>query len=199
MQCRLLAASLAGTLAVAAEIEASWKLSVFAGPQCDAPAVEDGERFDSRCSLQPLFGAAASFSGPGRLWLETEASYSLRSFGSSAFVTDTLVRADFLELAFLSAWPLHESPRYRVTAVAGPQVGFRLSARRPFRDVDQDVTDELREADLRLALALRLSRPIGPVEAFIEGRFAFGITNLDDTNQQEIHSRAVVMKLGFTR
>jgi hypothetical protein len=186
-------------LAWAFDAEAWGRLSVFAGPSCDAPTVEDGERFDSKCSVQPLLGGAASFSGPGRLGIETEASYSRRSFESSAFVTDTAVRAEFLELALLAAWPLREGPRYAVVAVAGPQVGLRLSARRRFRGLDQDVTDELRPADLRLVGALRLSRRTGRGVAYLEGRLGFGVTDLDDTNQQQIHSRGVVVLLGFAR
>ena len=196
VQSRLLAASL---LAWAVDTEADWRLSVFAGPSCDAPAVEDGASFDSRCSVQPLLGAAASVSGPGRWRFETEATYSRRSFESSAFVTDNAVRAEFLELALLAAWPLREGSSYRITAVLGPQVGLRLRARRRFRDVDQDVTDELRPADLKLVGALRLSRRTGRGEAFLEGRLGFGVTNLDDTNQQEIHSRGFAVKVGFAR
>lgn len=196
MRSRFLAASL---LAWAVDTEAQWKFSGFAGPSCDAPSVEDAERFDSACSVQPLLGAAASFPGPGRLRLEAEASYSRRSFESPAFVTETPVRADFLDLAFLLGWPVWESSRFRVTAVFGPQVGLRLSARRRFRDFDQDITDELRPAELRLVGALRLSRRTGRGEAFLEGRLGYGLTNLDDTNQQQIHSRGVAVMLGFAR
>jgi hypothetical protein len=196
VRSRFLAASL---LAWAFDTEAQWRFSVFAGPSCDAPAVEDGERFDSACSVKPLLGAAASFSLPGRLRLKAEASYSRRSFESPAFVTDTPVRADFLDLAFLGAWPIRDSSRFRVTAVFGPQVGLRLSARRRFRDFDQDVTDELRPAELRFVGGLRLSRRTGRGEAFLEGRLGFGLTKLDGTNQQQILSRGVAVMLGFAR
>ncbi len=174
------------------------RLSFFAGPSCDAPAVEDGERFDSACSIQPLLGAAVTFSGPGRLRLEAEVSYARRSFESPAFVTDTAVRADFLELAALAGWPLHEGSHNRVTAVFGPQVGLRLSAHRAFREIDQDMTDELRPADLKVVLGVRLSRATRRGEAFVEGRLGIGLTNLDDTNQQEIHSRGVAVIFGFS-
>jgi hypothetical protein len=174
------------------------RLSFFAGPSCDAPAVEDGERFDSACSVQPVLGAAVSFAGPGRLRLEAEVSYARRSFESKAFVTDTAVRADFLELAALGAWPFHESSRNRVTALFGPQLGLRLSARRAFREFDQDVTDELHPADLKLVLGLRLSRSTKRGEAFVEGRLGIGLVNLDDTNQQEIHSRGLAVIFGFS-
>ena len=58
--------------------------SVFAGLTCDAPAVEDGRSFDSRCAVQPLVGGAFTFSGPGKVRLEVEGAYARRSFGSSA-------------------------------------------------------------------------------------------------------------------
>ncbi len=173
--------------------------SLFAGLQCDAPAVRDGRRFDSSCGVEPLAGGALSFTGFGRLSLETEGQYAGRSFASSAFVTDTAVRSDFLELAFLGAWPFYDRGAFRLSAVTGPQLGLRLRARRRFRNVDQDVTDELRSADLKIVGGLRLSRRAGAGAVFLEGRLAFGLTDLDDTNQHSIHSRILSIQLGYAR
>ncbi len=181
-------------------VEASLGFSVFAGLLCDAPAVYDERSFDSRCSVEPLVGGRIGWSGLGRARLETEALYSRRSFESPAFVTDTAVRADFLELALLGAWPIHEgSGALRVTAVVGPQVGLRLRARRRFQDVDQDITEELRPADLKIVSGLRLSHRAGRGDVFVEGRLAWGLTDLDDTNEQQIHSRALSIQLGYAR
>jgi len=172
-------------------------LSVFAGLTCDAPAVEDGRSFDSRCAVSPLVGGAFTFSGPHRVRLEAEGAYARRSFESSAFVTDTAVRADFLELAFLGERAIHERGPFRLSVVASPQVGLRLRARRRFREVDQDVTDELREADLKIIVGLRLARRLGGGAVFVEGRFGWGLTDLDGTNQHQIHSRAISIQLGY--
>lgn len=169
--------------------------SVFAGPQCDAPSVRDGPSFESSCAVQPLVGAAVSFPAPGlATWrLEGEGQYARRSFGSDAFATDTHVRTKSLELALLGTRSLYgSSSGFRLSAVFGPQLGILLRARRRFRDVDQDVTDQLRPAELRIVTAVRLRRE----RFFVEGGFAWGLTDLDDTNQQQIHSRDVVVKLG---
>ncbi|HEY7697542.1 MAG TPA: hypothetical protein VIE88_03960 [Vicinamibacteria bacterium] len=111
-------------------------------------------------------------------------------------MTDTAVRADFLELAFLGERAIYERGAFRFSLVAGPQVGLRLRARRRF-DVDQDVTGELREADLKIVCGLRLARRLGEGAVFVEGRFGCDLTDLDDTKQNQIHSRAIWIQLGY--
>jgi hypothetical protein len=176
------------------------RFGAFAGGQCDAPAVEDVERFDSSCSMVPFFGLLTLFDGPRSLGLEGRAAYSGRSFSSTAFVTETPVRMRLVELAFFALVPIHEtSGGFRFTALAGPEVGFVLEVHRRFRDVDQDITEELRPADFRLRGALRVSRQIGSFDIFFQGGLAWGLTDLDDTNQQQIHSRAVLFEVGVTR
>jgi hypothetical protein len=201
MEQRLLGASiLALALGVSRESEARPRFAIFAGAQCDAPAVEDGQSFDSGCSMAPLAGFAAGFRPPGPLGLEALASYARRSFTSPAFVTDTAVRVDFLEVALEGTLVIHSSPGgFRVTALGGPELGVVLRARRLFRDVDQDIANELRQADFRLVALLRLSRHASAVEVFVESGVAWGLTNLDDTNQQTIHSRAFLIRLGVAR
>lgn len=189
------------TLAVAAGAfpgvaSAELSIAVIGGAQCDAPAVSDGASFSSTCSLQPLAGAALGFPfpGPRQLSLEVEGQYARRSFGSEAFATDTEVRATFIELALLGTWSFYESASgLRLGAVAGPQIGILQDAHRRFRDVDQDVKDLFRPADFKLVTALRVTRR----RLSAEGGVAWGLTNLDDTNQQEIRSRALYFKLGL--
>lgn len=178
-------------------IAADLGFSFFGGAQCDAPDVQDGESFESSCSIQPLVGTAVSFSAPGPAdWrLEGQGQYSRRSFRSTAFATDTNVRADFLELALVGTWPFYRSSSgFRLAAIVGPQLGVLLGAQRRFQDIDQDITDELRSTDFRIVTAIRLSHR----RFFVEGGFAWGLTDLDNTNQQQIHSRGVMVKLGIT-
>lgn len=146
--------------------------------------------------MQPLAGARASFPGPGLGdWrLVAEGQYSRRAFASDAFATDTDVRAEFLELALLSQWQFYgSSSGVRLYAVVGPQIGILLRARRQFRGVDHDITDELRSPDFRIAAALRVTYR----RVFVEGGLAWGLTDLDNTNRQQIHSRGVAVKLGI--
>ena len=173
--------------------------SLFTGLTCDAPAVDDGRSFDSSCSVELLAGGSVRLPRLDRIRLEAEARFERRSFESSAFVTNTLVRTEFLELALLSDWPFLEGGRFRLSAVAGPELGLRLRARRRFGDVDQDVTDELLPADLKVVGGLRVSGRTGRGAIFVEGRFGFGLTNLDDTSQQSLHSRALSFLFGYSR
>ena len=72
--------------------------------------------------MAPLAGFAAGFRPPGPLGLEALASDARRSFTSPAFVTDTAVRVDFLEVALEGTLVIHSSPGgFRVTALGGPE------------------------------------------------------------------------------
>jgi hypothetical protein len=180
--------------------EAGVGLAIAGGAQLDTPRVWDGRSFSSEGSVEPVAGVALRWPPHGSWGAELEGAYARRSFASDAFVTDTPVRADFIEWSLLGVWRERGSQgRWAVSALLGPQLGARLRARRRFRDVDQDVTNELRETDLKALAALRLSRSKGPLEVYLEGRLAWGLTNLDDTNQQRIHARSVGLRLGLAR
>jgi hypothetical protein len=201
MKHRLLTGSLLVlTFGLPGRSEARPRLGLFGGLQCDVPAVEDVVGFASSCSVTPLVGIAASFAAPRSLRLEAEAAYSRRSFASTAFVTDTDVRVELVELGLLTDFLIHESRGgFRISALGGPELGVVLHARRRFREVDQDISEELRPAEFRLRGALRLTHPAGGFDLFVEGGLAWGLTDLDDTNQQQIHSRDIVFKLGVIR
>jgi hypothetical protein len=129
-----------------------------------------------------------------------EVAFGRRRSASPAFVTDTPVVADFLEVGLLAAWragPAERAWRFRMEA--GPQVGILLRARRRFRDVDQDITDELQHKDLKAVLGVRVERRAGGGWLVLGTRFAWGLTDLDTTNQQQIRARIWVFLLGYER
>lgn len=176
-------------------------IGIVAGLQHDAPAVRDaGRGFASEGSWRPLVGLLLSRRIGTRWRAEGGALYAKRVFSSSAFVTDTPVRADFFDLGVVAIRELGPpGPPWALSVQAGPQAGLRLRARRRFREVDQDVTGELHEADLRMIGGLRLARVAGRSRFFLEGRFAWGLTNLDNTEQQEVRSRGLTVAVGWTR
>lgn len=184
-------------LAIAEPGAAAVTWGVQAGVQRDAPQVRDVREFPSDGSWAPVSGAFVGWEPRGRWSARAETAFARRRFASPAFVTDMPVVADFLEAGLLALWrPGPATRRWALSLEAGPQVGFRLRARRRFRDVDQDVTGELREADLKAVVGLGAAHRRGP---FLTVRFAFGMTDLDATNQQQIRARALVLLLGYRR
>ncbi|HET7292074.1 MAG TPA: outer membrane beta-barrel protein [Vicinamibacteria bacterium] len=178
----------------------SFGYGALIGLQHDSPAVDDeGQDFGSDGSWKPLAGALVSWHGAA--WgAETRAYYGQRAFASSAFPTDTPVRVDFLELGLVAMRGLGSATgRWTRELFTGPQTGLRLRARRSFRDVDQDVTDQFREADLKWVAGFRVGRRAGTSQLFLDGSLAWGLTNLDSTNQQEIHSRLLSFSIGWRR
>jgi hypothetical protein len=186
-------------LAMVGKAQADVGFSAFAGFQCDKPAVRDGGAFDSRCSFQPVLGVGAAWPAQTAWQGALELRHSRRHFASSAFVTDTPVRAQFIDFSVLAVWRVRQRERWSVAAVGGAQLGFLVAARRRFRDIDQDVTNEFREADLQAVRGLRLSRSAGRGRMYVEGRVGWGLTDLDNTNQQQIHARTFVATLGYSR
>lgn len=146
-----------------------------------------------------MAGLGAGVISRGGWEARLEASLARREFSSAAFVTDTPVVADFVELGLLALRRLRsEAATWQAHALSGAQLGFRLRARRRFRDVDQDVTDELREADVKALVGLRAARRGARGELFMDLRWLFGLTNLDATNQQQIRARSWVLLLGYS-
>ncbi len=175
-------------------------LAAVAGVHCDKPAVRDGSGFPSACAPRPMAGGAIGWAAHSRWRVDLEAIFAPRRFTSQAFVSNDAVRVDVLETAVIAGWRLRPAPAgWDLTIRGGPQVGSRLRARRRFRDVDEDITDQLREADLKLLVALRMSKRIGGASLLLEGRVGWGLTDLDNTNQQQIRSRAVGMLVGYAR
>jgi hypothetical protein len=170
-----------------------------AGTQSDAPLVSDGRRFESKGGLAPVAGVFLAWSSDAGWGGQLAADLARREFASPAFPTDTPVVADFLELGVHGRWRAWNGGGWEAWVAAGPQVGFRLRARRRFRELDQDVTEELREADFKIALRLLAARRWGGGQLFLEGRLAFGITDLDATNQQEIRPRILGICIGYGR
>lgn len=190
--------SLLVTLVSAAPALAGWGLE--AGVQRDAPSVRDLREFGSHGSPAFFAGAFAAWRPQARWSARLEAAYARRRFSSSAFVTDTPVVADFLEIGLFGAWlpgPRDRAWRFRVEL--GPEVGVRLRARRRFRDVDQDVADELRSADLKVVLGVWVERAWGSGRLFLSPRFGLGLTDLDATNQQQIRARTAALVVGYER
>ena len=200
MRSKLLAVVALATALHPTKVEADSSWSVFGGFQCDTPRIRDGgDRFESTCAVAPLAGGGFELAGPWKSRFETSASFARRSFASTALVTDTNVRADYLELALRTALPVYGSDvSWRLRVLVGPQLGILLRARRRFRDVDQDVSDELRSTDIKLVAAVRIERTLGTRAFFAEAGFGWGLVDIDDTNQQEIRSRNLAVRLGIT-
>ena len=73
--------------------------------------------------------------------------------------------------------------------IAGPTIGFNLSAKAKFTMGDfseeDDVKDDTKSTDFGLGFGAGMSLPMGNNSIFIEARYALGLTNIEDGSQSD--------------
>ncbi len=91
--------------------------------------------------------------------------------------------------------------------MAGPMVGFLLSAKQTGsisfagveQEIDEDIKDQITNIDFGLGFGAGLSFPAGNNSLFVEGRYALGLTNINDDPedaQTEVKTREIQILAG---
>lgn len=88
--------------------------------------------------------------------------------------------------------------------MAGPAIGFLLSAKASSGDEDVDIKDFLKSTDFGLDFGAGVSIPAGNNSFFIEGRYELGLSDIgEDSDEEEddggsIKNKGIQIMAGFT-
>jgi hypothetical protein len=131
-------------------------------------------------------------------WLEVqpEVLYSAKGAKVEADGVASTLRLDYLEVPVLAKFPFGALGR-RLYAAAGPAVGVRLRARSraEFSGATEevDVSDLVARTDFGIALGGGVE--VGPIA--IDGRYTFGLSDLDTADDVTVRNRVVSVSAGF--
>ncbi len=84
--------------------------------------------------------------------------------------------------------------------MAGPTVGYLLSAKVKDDMEEQDIKDDVKNIDFGLAFGGGVSLPMGNNTFFVEGRYSLGLSDINDdsSDDTEIKTKGIQIMAGIT-
>jgi len=84
--------------------------------------------------------------------------------------------------------------------MAGPTVGYLLSAKVKDDMEEQDIKDDVKNIDFGLAFGGGVSLPMGNNTFFVEGRYSFGLSDINDDSSDDtkIKTKGIQIMAGIT-
>jgi hypothetical protein len=144
---------------------------------------------------------------PELLWMRKGASVSSPDFGD----TTLDLKFDYVEIPLLLVIPISTQGGVSPYFFGGPAIAFEagceISAEGGGIDVtvdcdegeDIDVEVERKKTDLGIALGAGIRIPAGAGGVLLEGRFTYGLTNLDDSAEDDtIKNRSIAVLFGYS-
>lgn len=95
--------------------------------------------------------------------------------------TSITLKANYLEIPAMLTYTFETSgSQIEPYVMAGPSFGIRLSATETINNQDQDIKDQTSGTDFGLTLGAGARYPLGQNRLFLEARYAFGFTNINN-------------------
>ena len=84
--------------------------------------------------------------------------------------------------------------------MAGPTVGYLLSAKVKDPDGEEDIKDDIKNIDFGLAFGGGVSLPMGNNTFFVEGRYSLGLSDINDdpNDDTKIKTKGIQIMAGIT-
>jgi Outer membrane protein beta-barrel domain len=188
--------ALLGVLAAPSVAAADVGFEVKAGAQISSAKVTGPFAFDTDAEVSFGAGVAVPIRFGHGLSFDPELFYTEARFSSRDFdpVAEVSSRTLLLALPLKRHWNTEGTVSPHVAA--GPQLGFIGRTRQSFGGVEQDISDDVRDLDVQLLVGTGLGLRAGSGRATFEARYALGLRNLDET-ENDIKIRGVQILVGY--
>ncbi|MGH7495503.1 MAG: outer membrane beta-barrel protein [bacterium] len=138
-----------------------------------------------------------------------EGSFSDTEFDSSlSFKVDVKAKLNYLELPVMLKLAIGTGST-RPYVMAGPTIGFRLSAKYAGsvsgpgfnQEIDEDFKDQTKSMDFGLGFGAGVSFPAGRNTIFVQGRYALGLANINadpEDTETRVKTNGIQVMTGVT-
>lgn len=115
---------------------------------------------------------------------------------------DSAIKIEYIEIPVLLHLPLAYGSSFAPYIFGGPSFAFEIDCE--FEDIDCDdesITEpvETKGTDIGLTAGGGLAFAMGPGALLLEGRYTWGMTNIDDTQDEvEIKNRSALIMAGYS-
>ena len=109
---------------------------------------------------------------------------------------ETEVKASYIEVPAMLKFAFG-SGEIKPYVMAGPTIGYLLSAKQD----EDDIKDDVKNIDFGLAFGGGVSLPMGNKTVFVEGRYSLGLTDINDDSDpdaDEIKTKGIQIMAGIT-
>ena len=112
-------------------------------------------------------------------------------YGEVPFSADVIFKFNYVEIPLLAALRVPIDENVRFNAVAGPAFAFNMAAKLNmelgvmgyFIDQTEDIDDEVKGTDIGGVIGGGFEFDAGQVSLFVEGRWTFGFSSIDDSGE----------------
>ena len=130
----------------------------------------------------------------GFVGLRVEANYSVKGYDIANVAT---VYHHYLQIPLLVKIAPISGP-IEVYAEAGPAAAFHLSSTVEAANASVSYNDNSNNVDFSLIGGVGVGFKVDPILLEIEGRYDYGLTNLNNSNTVQVNSRALQLLAGVT-
>lgn len=145
------------------------------------------------------FGGVLDLSLSENVALHFEPLYLQKGSKLEAGGEEAKVKLSYIEVPALFKLALGTSTT-RPYLMAGPTIGFLLSAK-VSNGEEVDIKDDTKSIDIGLGFGAGVSFPAGNNSVFVEGRYALGLTNINDDPDDpdtEVKNKGIQVIAGIT-
>lgn len=166
---------------VTAATAQSTQFGIKGGVNVSTIKVSDGDDFDSKAGFH--VGGLAHIHLSRHIALQPEIVFSAQG-GKNG---DLIRRVNYVNVPVMVQYMTNNGFRFQT----GPQVGFLTSAKTKFNDLEVDVRDNMRAAELAWTVGAGYLSKVG---LGIDARYNFGLTNTNESESPE--ARNMVFQVG---
>ncbi len=123
------------------------------------------------------------------MFLQKGAKATVQGFGETELKSSYIEVPAMLKFAFGSS----DTKPY---VIAGPTIGYLLSAKQD----ETDIKDDVKSIDFGLTFGGGVSLPMGNNTVFVEGRYSLGLSDINDDSSDDtkIKTKGIQIMAGFT-
>lgn len=158
-------------------------------------ATQEFDPEEERNSITGFAGGGFVRFGLGRLGVQLEALSITK--GSESEATGSELKIEYIEVPLLLHLPLTVGQSFAPYIIAGPFLAFDIDCELETTAGETSECGDREKLDLGLSAGGGLGFAVGPGALLLEGRYSWGLKNINDADTPEIKNRNALFVIGY--
>jgi len=124
-------------------------------------------------------------------------------FGISSVRVKSKINMDYIEIPVLCRFKIRNSSPVTPVILLGPAFAFNVNSKMEVQaegggESSENLQDATREIDLDIVAGAGLNFDTGSGTLHIEGRYTYGLTNIDEADENDMYHSVMTALIGYT-